>query len=235
MAAAGIVVVALSWWSSRAPAPPRVYETTRGQTARVHLSDGSEVVLGPASRLTVPPDDYRRATLDGEAVFHVRHVPAHPFVVAVRGVTIRVLGTEFTVRPLGTLDETRVAVRSGRVSLTAPARAPVTVDAGQSLAWTANRAVVTDDTALVAAEFAWMESRLEWRDEPLNSVAARLSRWLDRDVAVDDSALGARRVTATLVRPSIAAVRSIIAPVVEATLVIDGDRYVFVPLTSSHR
>lgn len=73
----------------------------RGETFKVVLSDGTEVLLNSDSRLTYPvvfKGKERIVSLEGEAYFKVAKDAGHPFIVRSGGLRTRVLGTEFNVR-----------------------------------------------------------------------------------------------------------------------------------------
>jgi transmembrane sensor len=92
---------------------------------KIALLDGSEVTLQPSSELYVN-DGYgekrREVRLKGEAFFKVRRNPEKPFVVYSNEVVTRVLGTSFIVRAYEGDGEITVAVKTGRVSVSANKR-----------------------------------------------------------------------------------------------------------------
>ena len=87
---------------------------------RIALSDGSEVVLQPASEVIVSKDfatRTREVHLKGEAFFKVRRHEGKPFLVFTNEVVTRVLGTSFNIRAYEGDGEITVAVRTGKVSV----------------------------------------------------------------------------------------------------------------------
>lgn len=79
------------------------------------LPDGSIVELREGAEIVVKYDTaYRRVTLvSGEALFRVEHDPARPFIVAVKNLEVRAVGTAFNVKvDVGTID---VLVTEGKV------------------------------------------------------------------------------------------------------------------------
>jgi transmembrane sensor len=108
----------------------RTYATARGQRAEVRLTDGTRVVLAPATTLRILGDTtdgnrtfgagasgLRGVALDGEAYFEVTHDAAHPFEVRTAHGIARDLGTAFVVSSYPEVQGMRVAVRSGLVAL----------------------------------------------------------------------------------------------------------------------
>lgn len=90
------IMAAGALWVTR----PTVYETLPGEQQVTTLRDGTRVSLNTDSRITVAYDrKTRRVALDrGEALFDVKHDPAHPFIVTVGKDQVRALGTSFLVR-----------------------------------------------------------------------------------------------------------------------------------------
>jgi transmembrane sensor len=93
-------------------------------TSRVTLPDGSLAVLSEGAEIALEPSPDAGARVavrqaGGRVRYEVRHDPAHPFLVHASTVTVRVLGTVFTVafRDRGvavSVDEGRVEIFDGR-------------------------------------------------------------------------------------------------------------------------
>src|SRR5689334_21960725 len=86
LAAAAIVGVLVVARRAEAPGTPsggeRTFATGVGKRDSITLADGSLVLLGPDSHLTVPASfakGSRTVELGGDAYFDVRHDAAHPF------------------------------------------------------------------------------------------------------------------------------------------------------------
>ena len=104
-----------------ADASPRTMRPAAGQRDSITLADGSRVILGPDSRLTVPGDygtTARSVELRGDGYFDVRHDAAKPFTVRVGHAVVEDIGTTFTVES-DAGDTTTVSVVSGSVRLRA--------------------------------------------------------------------------------------------------------------------
>ena len=101
-------------------APSGLQTDLAGKSARVDtLPDGSVVTLDKHAGITYPSglkEGQRAVTLHGDAFFSVVHNPSRPFVVYANDLTIKVLGTSFSIRRID--GHTEVAVRSGVVSVT---------------------------------------------------------------------------------------------------------------------
>jgi transmembrane sensor len=177
----------------------------------VKLSDGTRVVLAPASRLLVP-DDYDRGRrdlhLNGAAFFDVKDDSLQRFIVHTERGIVEDLGTAFTVRSYEGDPELEVGVVSGSVALTPsdsletdPTRprstlAPTVLIAGQ-MAWLARDGVVRvhSDTA-VRGDTSWIRGVLRFDRVPLSELLVELQRWYGLDITLSDSSLSVVPVTA---------------------------------------
>lgn len=186
--------------------PPTLYRTGSGQTRRIHLSDGSTVVLGAETALTVTLTRRRRSVTlaHGEAWFNVTHRPRWPFVVSAGAGTITDLGTAFVVdreahRVEVTVTEGRVEIALAHAhDISAPRLQgvrlePVRLRRGERLSYGAN-ALGTVRTVDPRMALAWTNGELEFSDEPLRDVAANVSRYAPQPIAVSPAA-GELRVT----------------------------------------
>ncbi len=87
-------------------------------TKTIVLPDGTQVDLGPASKLVYNDkflEGVREIRLTGDACFNVTSDPAHPFTVFAGLAKIKVTGTRFVVNAPPTSQEVEVSVKSGNV------------------------------------------------------------------------------------------------------------------------
>jgi transmembrane sensor len=181
----------------------RTYMTSYGQRDSIDLGDGSRVVLGPDSRLTVSGGfgtKSRSVELRGDAYFDVRHDSANPFAVRVGSALIQDVGTTFTVES-DDANATVVTVVTGSVRLRTVQSA---ASAGVVLA--AGERGSIDDAGRTSMErspspdddVAWTRGELVFRDALFSRVAAEVHRWYGVQLHVDDPSLLSRHVTTTL-------------------------------------
>ncbi|MFL5516739.1 MAG: FecR domain-containing protein, partial [Gemmatimonadales bacterium] len=100
--------------------------TRRGERAAFNLADGSRVILGAESRLTIPagygrPGAAREVRFEGQGYFAVIHDSLRPFRVVTGLGTAEDLGTEFVISTYAEARGMRVVVASGKVGLRQPA------------------------------------------------------------------------------------------------------------------
>ncbi len=209
--AAGLMLAAV-WWqrspaNSRPPATAAPALAAQSRVLRKLLEDGSTIDLNRGAEVDVrfTAAERRVRLVRGEAQFNVAKNPARPFVVEVERVEVRAVGTAFNVRLQPQTIE--VLVTEGRVQVRPPeaaahAELPV-VDAGE-------RAIVslTDPSAppritpvaaqVIAQLLAWQPRQLEFTDAPLAQVVAEFNRDNPIKIVVDDPALAAMPIGATL-------------------------------------
>ncbi|MEX2283782.1 MAG: FecR domain-containing protein [Gemmatimonadota bacterium] len=222
IAAAVVLLLGTSlWWRASqtdrdTPSSAQAFATAIGQTDSLTLSDGTRVILAPASRLTIAVDyneKDRLVRLDGEALFDVPHDDAKPFTVLAGLATIRDLGTTFTVRN-DDAQQVRVAVTSGSVLLRAVSATPdtgVVLHAGERGLVTRTGKTSVMGGGIPEAALAWTRGTLVFDNATLSQVKLELKRWYGIELQLSDSALAQRTITATFDRVPIAQVLNVIA------------------------
>jgi transmembrane sensor len=215
-------VIGFGAWT-RMPRPYAV-ETRAGEQRRVALNDGSSILLGGASKVTLDANDPRIATVDaGEMLFRVRHDATRPFAVRVAGLRLVDLGTVFDVKTAA--GHTVVAVAEGAVMVD-PDGAAMRLDPGQS--------VVADGNTLVrrgvdvADVGGWQAGRLAFDDVPLAEVAADLSRQLGRRV-IAAPAIAGRTFRGTLDVTTVANQPALLGTLLDVTVRETGEGWTLEP------
>lgn len=184
------------------------YRTPVATNRDIPLPDGSQVALGAASVLNARfGDDARRIDLgDGEAFFKVKHEERRAFYVRAGRLTVRAVGTAFDVRKTGervvvTVTEGRVRVAEGSAGAGAQGDASanaVEVAAGQQVAYGPGAAGLRVAKVDAGSAVAWRENRLEFVNEPLESVVANINRYSARPLRIADPAVGRLSFTGTV-------------------------------------
>ena len=190
-----------------------VVETASGEHRDVPLSDGSVVSAGAQSMLWATlTRDSREVTLErGEAFFRVAKDPARPFVVKVGTTTVAAVGTAFNVRRAG--ERVVVGVAEGIVkvdSRVAAAQSSGQAHQQRTLIRTARLSVgqqLSIDSADGNASIqdvdargiaAWRDGLLQYRNEPLRSVIADVTRYSARDIVIANPQIAELRITGTV-------------------------------------
>jgi transmembrane sensor len=191
----------------------RTIRTEVGQRDSVLLTDGTRVLLGPGSRLSVASgygQRQRQVELVGQAYFEVVHNADLPFTVQTGNAHIQDVGTAFTVRTGD--DDAVVAVTEGTVLLraTAAADAGVFLQPGDRGVVRASARASAQKGAVSAQDTAWRHGRLIFRDAPLADVQLTLRRWYGIELRLADSAIARRHLTASFEGESVEQVLHVI-------------------------
>lgn len=243
-AAAAVIVVAgaaLLWRYSPASRSkvdaraPQHFASAVGAMDSITLTDGTRVLLGPGSELTLAQGfgaNAREVTLIGEARFDVHHDTARPFIVYTSAATFRDVGTVFSVHSDRT-DGARIVVSEGAVAVQAIRRdSAVTLSRGDRAAVAPSGVLTVERSALAAEDTAWTTGRLLFRDATVGQVVADVRRWYGIDVRVD-SALAGHHVSASFDRSSAPDVGRVLAALLGGGFRQEGSTLYIVPPAAS--
>lgn len=169
------------------------------------LPDGSVVQLNADAEIAVAftPETRTVRLLRGEALFEVAKNPARPFVVDVDTLSVRAVGTAFSVRRAAR--EIGVLVTEGKVAVElapsphTPAQKPVLVAAGAKitvpLAEVATALPAPQPADDVAAELAWRNRRIEFNGTPLSEAVTHFNRANRLQLSLASEEVGALRIS----------------------------------------
>lgn len=173
--------------------------TSYAENASVVLADGTEVKIGPCSRLTYPDSfrsSERKVFVSGDVLFDVAKDPERGFVAVAGSMDILVHGTRFHLSSFIGSDSDEVALMEGAVELRtryAGGGSSVSLVPGDMVRCDRNSGVIrrmhfdvkSYDRVLAAGG-------LQFVDATLSEIAASLSRRFKADISVDGSIAGER-------------------------------------------
>jgi transmembrane sensor len=213
--AAALALAAVVWWV--APGRTGLAETQHYATAatrqqQVALVDGSVMNLNVSTDVQVAlTPAARRVTLTaGEAHFAVAHDTARPFIVTAGGVSVRAVGTAFSVR-LGN-HGVEVLVTEGKVEITrddADSTPAPALPAAHPLLVAGERTVILRDAANTAAAIErvstdalqaavrWHSQVMTFTNLPLRDAVTLFNRRNTQQLILADAALGERKIGGT--------------------------------------
>jgi transmembrane sensor len=196
-----------------------IYETGIGQRSISTLQDGSSVELDAGTRVRVVMSKRARDVelLYGQALFHVAHDAARPFVVRAADREITALGTQFDVRLDGT--SVRVTLIEGKVKVSSePSQSAAYLVPGQQLiarlpgahekvvgsAVTGGRAGGLDVSTLdgdaqvrtvdIGKVTGWRDGRIFLEDLSLADAVAEMNRHSPVQISIADPQIASLRV-----------------------------------------
>jgi len=180
------VPVALATREGNTGAQFNTLSTPRAGQYSLVLPDGTRVWLNSASTLSYPTyfdGRSREVTLTGEAYFEVVKNAMQPFHVNVRNVTVRVLGTGFTLRAYSdegrvtaTLLKGKIVVHDGRRERMLVPNEQVNIDREQN--WQIQQSVDPESV------LAWKNRIFYFTHADIPTVMHELSLWYGIDVEI---------------------------------------------------
>jgi transmembrane sensor len=198
----GFVMLSVWWWKGRpfsGMASVLAISTDKGQVKKVALPDGSLVWLNGASVIRFIEDSahIRLLLLDeGEAYCEVARDGDRPFVVRTpSGVTIKVLGTAFTVKAYRQMGEEKVEVLSGRVRVDKSGRSYGELGRGQAAI--IDRAGETGRTTQADSAEAdgWTRGKIRLDNVAFSELSVALENTFNVTVRSRDAGIAGKRCT----------------------------------------
>lgn len=175
----------------------------RGGEYMIKLADGTQVWLNSASELRYPVEftgSTRTVYLKGEAYFDVVSDKAHPFVVCVDQVSLKVLGTAFNVntQSAGIIETVLV---EGRVE--------VNGNGSKAILRPSERGIIKEGSAGIAVDVvdvttfvAWKNGDFVFHNESLETIMNKLSLWYNVDVNFNSEAVRQIKLSGEMTRSS---------------------------------
>lgn len=173
-------------------------EAPVGSQTRLHLPDGTFVILNAGSHITYPQNfgvEARFVKLQGEGYFEVAHNAQMPFRVQAKDLEVRVLGTKFNFRDYPEDKKASVSLLEGKVALNNLLKKEA------EMILSPNERVVLDKLhgtmvkeSIETASIEWTEGRLTFQEMPLSEVAEVLERHYGMRITFADDSLKAVRL-----------------------------------------
>lgn len=172
-----------------------VLSTPPEQTAEVHLSDGTRIILGANSRLAYPRsftlDAPREVRLSGEARFEVTHDADHPFWVLSGEMRTEVLGTVFDVNAYPG-SRARVILYEGHVRI-GHQQEQLDIHPGQQAVLQDNHHLNITSINLKQAG-SWTEGLFDYDNMPLGEVMKHIGTWYNVSITAQSESFLERRI-----------------------------------------
>jgi ferric-dicitrate binding protein FerR (iron transport regulator) len=163
-----------------------------GVRTKFQLPDGSTGFLNSGSHLKYPVQfsKERKVELSGEAFFDVVHNEKLPFHVITRNLDIKVLGTTFNVIANEDEESEEIVLQTGKVVVFSKSgKQLVTMAPNEQGILDIGKQSITKNEVVASQYTSWTKGQLVFRNENMQQVARRLSRWYNADVLVMDRML----------------------------------------------
>lgn len=199
MAACMTVFAVIGWMSTESET---CLASSDSSKAEFTLPDGTVVWLNRGSRLYYTDNmdgRSRKVRLEGEGYFDVTKDNDHPFIVSAGDVSVKVLGTEFTV---SAYDHSHVGVflESGSVQASVSGHEPVMLNPDQAFEYDASAAICRIYDEEASDHTAWINRRLEFVNKPLTDIIDCLEHWYGINIECNDSEMASKVRLSMLIR-----------------------------------
>ncbi|MCK5781033.1 MAG: DUF4974 domain-containing protein [Flavobacteriales bacterium] len=161
----------------------------RGQQYQVALEDGTKVELNSATQLTfnITDAETRKVKLDGEAFFDVAKDKTRPFIVHTKRMDIQVLGTEFNVSTYASPNYYSTTLVEGSIRVTTANGNNRLIEPSEQARISLDGYNINVSKVDVQKVVSWTAGRMIFRNEPLEVLTARLSRWFNIEFKIDEN------------------------------------------------
>lgn len=161
-----------------------------GARVSFNLPDGTTGMLNSGSHLSysLPFNNNRQVSLEGEAWFEVSRDETHPFEISTGNSTVKVLGTSFNMSAYQVENYVEVVLQQGKVEfLDNKGDEKVTMLPSERLVF--QNGNISKSVTDPAKYNAWTEGKLVFRGDPMAEVGRRIERWYNVKVDLADKEL----------------------------------------------
>lgn len=161
-------------------------ETPKGGQYQLNLPDGTKIWLNAMSSIRFPSvfaAHERKVELTGEAYFEVAHNAAKPFKVASNTQQVEVLGTHFDVKTYADEPYAETTLMQGSVSVSSLNGGSALLKPGQQSK--TDKSNIRVNQADTEAVIAWKNGYFIFKNEDIESIMRKLSRWYNIDVVFE--------------------------------------------------
>lgn len=161
-----------------------------GVRTKFQLPDGSTGFLNSGSTLKYYSAfaHNRKVYLKGEGYFEVKHIEKSPFHVETKKLDIQVVGTTFNVIAYDDEIVEEIILQTGRVNVNDnKGKRIASLIPDQKLILKKESMKFNVGTVVAEQYTSWKEGKLMFRNENIDDVAIRLSRWYNTDILIDNS------------------------------------------------
>lgn len=157
--------------------------TPLGRQFQLRLPDNSRIWLNAGSTVTYPtvfgPED-RSIIVDGEVYLEVVKDHKRPFLVAVQGSTIKVLGTKFNVAGYSKSQSVKTTLVEGKVSVTTGTTSTTLMPRQQAVIKSKALSVINDVDTETAT--AWKDGFILFTGFDIHEILDQISRWYQVEI-----------------------------------------------------
>ena len=203
-----------------------------GKRTDVMLSDGTHVWINSGSRLVYPAifkGKNREVYLEGEAIFEVTHNADKPFKVLSENQEIEVLGTVFNVSNYPEDEQMTTVLKSGSIKLiyNNDESKSFKITPGTLSSYNNKTSEIKKSKVNVDDYFGWREGYLSLKQQTVDYIASRLSRYYNVEIMIFDEKLSKETFSGKLdLKEDIHKVIDIISETTQMKIIKDKDNII---------
>ena len=187
VASIALLVIGIFVFYKPQPSQDRVFNKQHIATnsiKNIKLSDGSEIILNSGTTLR---ENSREVWLEeGEAFFDVRSDVNQPFVVHLRdGVTVRVLGTSFTVQSYSELPFQEISVVSGKVNVSTQNNQSVELIANQQATYSVTEKELSKKSVNGMWKAGWRTGTIVLENATADELRLRIRQLYNKNIVFE--------------------------------------------------
>ena len=229
IAAGLLILISVSYvvWNFANKDSDKLKVTSINGIEKIILNDGTLVWLHKGSSVTYfekQQDGVRQAQLQGEALFEVAKDPSHPFIIKCGDVSLKVLGTSFSVKTNN--DSLQLIVLTGKVNLsTNTNKEGINVEPNEKAIYTKNGRV--EKTQLHQTEISTItantEYNMQFNNTSMQEVAEKISKKFNVEVNINSKQATDCRITADFTDHSLESTLKLITEVLDVSYTQEGN------------
>ena len=162
-----------------------------GKRAFLTLSDGTSLWVNTGSTVIYPTTfakDKREIFIEGEVFAEVFHDEKRPFIIKTEKIDVKVLGTVFNISAYKMDNQIDVVLVSGSVNVKPKNGKPTIIKPNQLYKYTEQATTLTNVD--VEGYISWHEGIYIFRNEPIENILLRLSRYYNVTMKLPTTASG---------------------------------------------
>jgi transmembrane sensor len=202
----GMSLFVFKYWSVVQPQSVHLawnmYKATGRLPRSIKLPDSSTVILKPGASLSIPSNFNRTIRIakliNGEAFFDVKRNLKKPFIVQFGQLSVKVLGTAFTVEDDKLSNRKIVAVAHGLVQVSDGSRILSLLTKGKRLQYRNGTRQFFIDHVAASLVGCWSKNTIELNDAPFNQLAETFKALYGKGLNTHEGGIRTSHFTLTL-------------------------------------